>query len=77
MATRRRKRRKSNPHSLSPRLYNRITQVVENIGKTGDEALGLSTFANGRIASLLRGYANSAEKFWEHLEDELDEANAD
>ena len=77
MATRRRKRRKSNPHGLSPRLYDRIASVVENIGKTGDEALRLSTHANGRVASLLRGYANSAEKFWEHLEDELDEANAD
>lgn len=66
----RRRRRKRNPESLSPKLISHLQDLVEKAWNVQDKAYTLSTHTDGPLSKLLDKLGETIGDIVEEIEDE-------
>lgn len=78
MATRKRRKRKQNPRSISPRLQDHAISLVEMAARLSDNAHKISShFGNNRLGKLFQQLGEKVGDLVEEIEDELDSDGED
>lgn len=73
MATRKRRKRRKNPVSVSEKMYEHLSDFIERAEKLGDTADKLASyFPQNRIGKLLEGFANEIDKYTEEISEEFE-----